>query len=190
MAILKKNWQKNASSVAVNALMRVGGAGVGAFILTKLTEDESTNLKKTIKNVSSPVVTALAVLGDMMFDNDNLRSFCQGVYSYSFLKTVSVIVPSVAQPMGLRGIDDADMPAIVNGVEIMNGVDIMNGLGESDEYTTADLPEEIAEISQGADQNGEVFSQVADYIEQGADDAIQLTESADSNVQGLAASML
>lgn len=186
MALLKKNWQKRASDVAVNALMRAGGAGLSAFALTKLTEDESTNLKKTIKNISSPIITAVAVLGDMMFENENLRAFCQGVASYSFLKTVSILIPSAAAPLGLNGIDDSQMPAIMNGLPIMNGAQILNG---TDEYTTADMPEEIAQISQGADQNGQVFAQVADYIEQGADDAIQV-DTADSDVQGLAASML
>ena len=165
--MIKKNWQKNAAQGAVNALLRVGGAGVAAFTLKKLTSDESTNLKKTIKNISGPVLTVAAVLGDLVFDDDKIKSLCQGMYTFGALKSATVLIPSLSNPMGLSGIDDEDLPAIVDGVEIMNG------LG-SNEQTTDALPAEIAEIT-NADKNGEIFSQVADYIDQGADNAINVS---------------
>lgn len=165
--MIKKNWQKTAGDNAVKALLRVGGAGVSAFVLNKLTSDESTNLKKTIKNISGPVLTVAAVLGDLVFEDEKLRSVCQGMYTFGALKSLAVVAPSIGTPMGLAGIDDAQMPAI------MAGVDIMNGLG-SNEQTTDALPAEIAEITD-PDQNGKVFNEVADYIEQGADEAINVS---------------
>lgn len=165
--MIKKNWQKTAGDNAVKALLRVGGAGVSAFVLNKLTSDESTNLKKTIKNISGPVLTVAAVLGDLVFEDEKLRSVCQGMYTFGALKSLAVVAPSIGTPMGLAGIDDAEMPAI------MAGVDIMNGLG-SNEQTTDALPAEIAEIT-NPDQNGKVFNEVADYIEQGADEAVNVS---------------
>lgn len=165
--MIKKNWQKSAGQNAVNALLRVGGAGVSAFVLNKLTSDESTNLKKTLKNISGPVLTVAAVLGDLVFEDEKIRSLCQGMYTFGALKSASVVIPSLSSPMGLRGIDDEDMPAIMQGVEIMNG------LG-SNEQTTDALPAEIAEIT-NADANGKVFSEVADYIDEGADAAINVS---------------
>lgn len=165
--MIKKNWQKSAGQNAVNALLRIGGAGVSAFVLNKLTSDESTNLKKTLKNISGPVLTVAAVLGDLVFEDEKIRSLCQGMYTFGALKSASVVIPSLSSPMGLRGIDDEDMPAIMQGVEIING------LG-SNEQTTDALPAEIAEIT-NADANGKVFSEVADYIDQGADAAINVS---------------
>lgn len=174
--MIKKNWQKSAGQNAVNALLRVGGAGVSAFILNKLTSDESTNLKKTLKNISGPVLTVAAVLGDLVFEDEKIRSLCQGMYTFGALKSASVVIPSLSSPMGLRGIDDEDMPAIMQGVEIMNG------LG-SNEQTTDALPSEIAEIT-NPDANGQVFNQVADYIEQGADEAVNVSGIDDDDENG------
>ena len=166
--MIKKNWQKNAGTNAVNALLRVAGAGTSAFILNKLTSDESTNLKKTIKNISGPVVTVAAVLGDLVFEDEKIKSICQGMYTFGALKSLAVVAPSVGTPLGLSGIEDDEMPEIIQGVD-----PIINGLG-SNEQTTDALPAEIAEIT-NADANGKIFSEVADYIDAGADSAINVS---------------
>lgn len=167
MAFISKNWQKRATDNAVNALMRAGGAGAAAFILKKTTEDESTPLKKTLKNISSPLLTAISVLGDLMLEDEKLRSLCQGMYTFGILKTVSTIAPAVQESLGLAGVD-------VNG--------IMNGIQFSNSNTTSALPPEIIEAQATAEPQGKVFEQVAEYIEQGADDAV--------TVQGIAENML
>lgn len=164
MAFIKKNWQKFASNNAVNGVMRVVGAGASAFVLKKLTEDESTNLKKTIKNLSAPALTIVGVLGDLMFEDEKLRSVCQGIYTFSALKAAAVVAPSIGSYMGLQGVE----PQI-----IMNGSEapiIMNG---TDENTTSAEVEEIKEI-ENPNPDGETFKQVAEYIEEGADDAVKV----------------
>lgn len=167
--MIKKNWQKNAAPTAVNTLLRVAGAGVGAFILKKLSSDESTNLKKTLKNVSGPAVLIIGTLGDMTLEDEKLRAVCQGLSTIGALKSIAVIAPAVAPTLGLSGLSDDDVYEITNGIDTP---EIMNGAA-SNEQTTAALPTEIAEIT-NADSNGRVFSEVADYIEQGADNAIEV----------------
>lgn len=184
MAFLKKNWQKSATDGAINAVMRIAGAGASAFVLKKLTSDESTNLKKTIKNISSPLLTITAVLGDLMLEDEKLKSLCQGMYTFGALKSLAVVAPSIGSPLGLSGISDEEITSIVNGV-------IMNGTGaSSNEQTTAALPTEIAEI-ENVNQDGKQLSEVASYIEQGADDAVKI-QGVDSNptVEDVAESML
>jgi hypothetical protein len=167
MALIRKNWQKFASNNAVNAVMRVVGAGASAFVLKKLTEDESTNLKKTIKNLSAPALTIVGVLGDLMFDDEKLKSVCQGVYTFSALKAAAVVAPSIGSYMGLQGVDGEQI--IMNGAEAPI---IMNGAETTEETTSAEV-EEIQEI-QNPNPDGETFKQVAEYIEQGADDAVKI----------------
>ena len=168
MAFLKKNWQKSATDGAINAVMRIAGAGASAFVLKKLTSDESTNLKKTIKNISSPLLTITAVLGDLMLEDEKLKSLCQGMYTFGALKALAVVAPSIGTPLGLSGVTEEEITSIVNGV-IMNGT----GGASSNEQTTAALPTEIAEI-ENVNQDGKQLSEVASYIEQGADDAVKI----------------
>lgn len=184
MAFLKKNWQKSATDGAINAVMRIAGAGASAFVLKKLTDDESTNLKKTIKNISSPLLTITAVLGDLMLEDEKLKSLCQGMYTFGALKSLAVVAPSIGSPLGLSGISDEEITSIVNGV-------IMNGTGaSSNEQTTAALPTEIAEI-ENVNQDGKQLSEVASYIEQGADDAIKIQGvESDPTAEDVAESML
>lgn len=169
--MIKKNWQKTAAPTAVNTLLRVAGAGVGAFILKKLGSDESTNLKKTIKNISGPVFLIGGTLGDMTLEDDKLRAVCQGIATIGALKSIAVIAPAVAPSLGLSGLSDDEIMEITNGIgetpEILNGE-------ASNEQTTSALPTEIAEIT-NADSNGKVFNEVADYIEQNADNAIEVS---------------
>lgn len=167
MALIRKNWQKDASNNGVKALSRVAGAGVAAFILTKLTTGADTNAKTTIKNISGPALTIAAVLGDMMFEDNKLRALCQGMYTYGALKSVAVIAPSVAEPIGLRGLG-----------EILNAPTTIS---------TEETPEEIQSIEQGAQNDGNNWQQVAEYIEEEAEDAIETSET--SGIENFAASM-
>lgn len=164
--MLKKNWQKTAGDNAIDAVCRIGGAATAGAVLQKLQNLGNSNVKTTVGNISGPVLTIAAVMGDLVFDNPKIRAICQGMYTMSALKSVTKIVKGSGKYIGLSGIDDEDMPAIMDGV-------IIDGLG-SNEQTTSALPQEIAEIT-NADANGKVFSQVADYIDQGADGAINVS---------------
>lgn len=160
MAFLAKNWQKNASANGVRALCRVAGAGVTAYALNKLTSNTTTNASTTIRNISGPAAVAIGVLGDLMLEDDKLRSVCQGMYTYGALKAVSVIAPSVGETIGLAGL---------NGIE----PGIMNG--PTTETTTAEVPEELVAIEQGATSDGNDWNAVAEYVDENAEDAIEVS---------------
>lgn len=182
MAFIKKNWQKSAGANAVNALMRVGGAGVTAVATNYISKNATgSGLKKTLGNLAAPAMTAIGVMIDLIADNENIRAFAQGMYTFGALKTASKFITV----MGINGVDDT---GIMNGTpNIMNGLgeteevvyvdengNVISGIGATTETTTSELPEEISAAQSGADPNGKTFAEVADYIEQDADNAIQV----------------
>lgn len=195
MAFISKNWQKKASENGVNALCRVAGAGVSAAILQKMTADESTNLKKTIKNIAAPGLTVLAVLGDLMLEDEKLRAVCQGMYTYSALKAVAVVMPSIGENIGFNeaapkmgafnpNAEDAD-----SNVSEVSGV-IMHGTGQRIlNGTQQALPPEIADAYAKQSKESKAFEDVASYIEKGADDAIKIN-GVSSATETVAESML
>lgn len=129
MAMINSKWRKDAGSNAGDALARVAGCGVAAVILSKLTSAVFTaksDVNKTIGNLAGPVVSLLGVAGDLFLAHPMLRAVCQGMYSIAVPKSVAVIAPSIGSYMGLSGIDENSMPAIMNGV---NTPAIMNGIG-------------------------------------------------------------
>ena len=173
MAFIRKNWQKYAGANAVNALLRVGGAGISAVALNYISKAETgSGLKKTLANLSGPAFTIAGVMLDLIADNENIKAFAQGMYTFGALKTASKFVTV----MGISGVDG----------EIMNGAEIMNGLGENEEVvyvdedgnivnglSANDLPEELQDAQATADPAGKEFAEVADYIEQGAESAVE-----------------
>lgn len=129
MSMINSKWRKDAGSNAGDALARVAGCGVAAVILNKLTSADFTaksDVNKTIGNLAGPVVSLLGVAGDLFLAHPMLRAVCQGMYSIAVPKSVAVIAPSIGSYMGLSGIDENSMPAIMNGV---NTPAIMNGVG-------------------------------------------------------------
>lgn len=118
MSFLEKNWQKKAADSAVQNAMRIVGASVAAYATKKLTEDESTNAKKTIKNISSPLITAAGIVGSMIIADPNIRAICEGVATFAALKSIAVVAPSVGEAVGLKGVKLQDMPVIMNGVGV------------------------------------------------------------------------
>lgn len=180
MAFLAKNWQKYASQNATRALCRVAGAGVAAYALNKLTTGATTNAQTTIKNIAGPAAVVVGVMGDLMLEDDKLRSACQGIYTFGALKSLAVVAPSVAQPLGLSGLGSCSLaaPAILNG--------------ETTATTTVDVPDEIKAISQGAKNDGNDWKAVADYIENGGDEAVEVTATSrfeDNTMQNFTDSM-
>lgn len=131
MALINSKWRRDAGSNAADALARVGGCGLSAAILTKLTTPDFTSksdVNKTIGNIASPCVALLGVAGDMFLAHPMLRAFCQGLYTYAIPKSIAVIAPAVGAYMGLKGLD---VPEIMNGIRGVRGVSgtpaIMNG---------------------------------------------------------------
>lgn len=177
MAFIGKNWQKNASQNGVRALCRVAGAGVAAFALTKLTAKADTNANTTIKNISGPAAVVVGVMGDLMLEDDKLRSVCQGIYTYGALKSISVIAPSIGEPLGLNGLAG-------NGISGTGPV-ILNAVEPTTEQTTSERPEELIAIEQGADNDGNDWAKVAEYVDENAEDAISI-ESDNFELKGLA----
>ena len=174
MAFIRKNWQKYAGANAVNALLRVGGAGVSAVALNYISKaGTGSGIKKTLSNLSGPAFTIFGVMIDLIADNENIKAFAQGMYTFGALKTASKFVTV----MGINGVEEDG--------EIMNGAEIMDGIGETEEVVYVDengnvvsgigetMPQEIADAQANADPAGKEFAEVADYIEQGAENAIE-----------------
>ena len=139
MAFLNKNWRKQAGDNAVDALMRVAGAGLSAVILNKVTAADfasRSNVHKTIANIAPAAWSIMTAAGDLFVAEPKIKAFCQGSYSFSIPKTVAQIAPVVGSYMGLSG---AEINTIMNG--IMNGVtpQIMNGTPSLPPVTPADI---------------------------------------------------
>ena len=129
MALINSKWRRDAGSTAGNALARVAGSGIAAVILEKLTSADFTgksDVNKTIGNLAGPVVSLLGIAGDLFLAEPMLKAACQGMYAMSVPKSIAVIAPSIGSYMGLTGLDENSMPAIMNGV---NTPAIMNGVG-------------------------------------------------------------
>ena len=175
MAFIAKNWKKNASTNAVNALLRVTGAGVSALVLKKLTKNQTTAMQKTIANVAAPVVTLLGLGLDMFTEDPKVRAIGQGMYTFGALKATAIIAPAVGNAIGLNGIDDDENP-IMNGIGELDENPIMNGLNaaSSNELTESENPAELADI-QNPNAEGKVWNDVANYIEQGAENAVEVS---------------
>ena len=129
MALINSKWRRDAGSTAGNALARVAGSGIAAVILEKLTSADFTgksDVNKTIGNLAGPVVSLLGIAGDLFLAEPMLKAACQGMYAMAVPKSIAVIAPSIGSYMGLTGLDENSMPAIMNGV---NTPAIMNGVG-------------------------------------------------------------
>lgn len=129
MALINSKWRKDAGSTAGNALARVAGSSIAAVILEKLTSADFTgksDVNKTIGNLAGPVVSLLGIAGDLFLAEPMLKAACQGMYAMAVPKSIAVIAPSIGSYMGLTGLDENSMPAIMNGV---NTPAIMNGVG-------------------------------------------------------------
>lgn len=175
MAFIAKNWKKNASSNAVNALLRVTGAGVTALVLKKATAQQTTAMQKTVANIAAPFMIFIGLGLDIFSEDPKVRAIGQGMYTFGALKATAVIAPAVGNAIGLNGIDEEN--PIMNGIGEIESNPIMNGLAaaeSSNELTESENPAEFADI-QNANPEGKVWNDVADYIEQGAEQAVEVS---------------
>ena len=115
---IKKNWQKDASTVLISTGIRGGSAIATAWGCKKISDASKST---TVHNLVGPGFLLLGTLGDMMIENDYLKAACQGISTYGMLYTISTIASdSVAPAIGMNGINDT--------AELFSGV---GALGET-----------------------------------------------------------
>lgn len=164
MAIISKKWRQNASNTAVEAALRAGGAGVAATLLHKVTKadfTEKSDLNKTIGNIAAPLLSAVAVAGDLFLEHPYLKAMCQGMYSFSLIKSASVIMPSLGNYTGLKGVQVRNAQRFINGVK----PHIMNGAPSTGSSPALQRPQTA---------NQEAFAKVAEIAEQTVNTASQI----------------
>jgi len=168
MAFIRKNWQKDATNVLINTAVRGVGAVGGAFVTNKLFGEGKS---KTMQNIGGPLVLLLGTLGDMMFDDQKIRSAFQGVATYGALHSVAVIAPdSVGTEIGINGLDVTKNPGAMFG-----------GVGVLGETTQATPPEFALANGYPAlnDTDGKTYNNDWTYLAQNIDNAEQITRTVD-----------
>lgn len=185
--LIKKNWQKDASDIAINAGLRAGGALVSAFVLNKFFSGEpkdgvskelSANTAKTLHNIAGPIMLGLSVLGDMMFADPKIRAVCQGVTTYSALHSIAVIAPAVGEATGVSG-----LPTPIADSKLFSGIGKLGAckaLGATDLNYTGKYPEELA-LAAGqkttVDSDGKTYNNDWAYLAENIDNADSITKT-------------
>ena len=179
MALIKKNWQKDASKVATNAAIRAAGGLAACYAGNKWfsykKKEDGTTTSETLQNLSGPGMVIAGVLGDLMFEDEKIRSFCQGVTVYGVARSLAVISPDgAATALGFeitnskRGLGETDQNLF--GVE--NGI---NALGTTQEAA------EIAELSEGEetynDTDGKTYNNDWAYLAENIEQADNITKT-------------
>ena len=180
--LIKKNWQKDASNVAINAGIRVGGAFAASFAIHKwfgITKDATTGKeKKTLYNIGGPLLLAAGVLGDMMIEEPKLRAFCQGLAAYGGVHAAAVLSPdTLKDKWGIQGIGEEEE----EDAALMSGV---GALGFTTDSTASNLmgdAEDIAELSAGQetynDTDGKTYNNDWAYLAENIDQADNITKT-------------
>lgn len=163
---IKKNWQKDATKVAVNTGIRAAGAISGAFLTNKLFGEGKS---KTMQNIGGPVVLLVGTLGDMMLEDPKLRAACQGLATYGAMHSVAVIAPdSVGESVGISGLDVTKNQATAT---------MFNGVGALGTTTT---PPEFA-LAAGektvTDTDGRTYNNDWAYLAEHIDNADAITHT-------------
>lgn len=148
MALINSKWRKTASDNAIDAVARVGGVGIAAYVLNEIQnpeEGEISNIRDTMIKVSAPGLALLGVAGDIFLSHPVLRAFCQGLYAYAVPRTLANFSKDLSEAMGWDPMPEfatkdkkekPKTPAITDGENngttagvIMNGAStqIMNG---------------------------------------------------------------
>lgn len=206
---LKKNWQKDAGDTAINAGLRIVGAGTSAFILNKFFNGEprdgvtdkkaASNTAITLRNIAGPGMLAIGVLGDMMLEDEKLRSLCQGITVYSALHSIAVVAPDLSTSMGVA--ETTSQRQAVSGLgEVKTGINALGtttrvenplgrlprhdrkpmALGATNENYSGNYPEELA-MAAGqkttVDTDGKTFNNDWAYLAANIDNADAITKS-------------
>lgn len=140
MALINNKWRKDAGDNAVNAIARVGGVGLSAYVINQIQNptEEVSNIRDTMIKISAPALALLGVAGDMFLSHPVLRAFCQGLYAYAVPRTVANFSKDLSEAMGWQPMPEFAPNTGTSGIgnpPIMNGVQrraIMNGVGNTD----------------------------------------------------------
>ena len=192
---IKKNWQKDASETAINAGIRFGGAISTAFILNKwfsgeprdgVNKEKAAKTAQTMHNISGPLFLGLGVLGDMMAENEKVKSFFQGMATISALQAIAVIAPNTSDSLalgsckGVRGLGN-----VAQNVQLLSGVGALNGrarvarpaLGATTDAFTGSNPKELAwgAGSRSVDTDGKTYTNDWAYLAENIDNADKIS---------------
>lgn len=168
---IKKNWQKDASSVLINAGLRAAGGFAGAYIATSGPfKAKPKNENQTLYNIGGPLLLAAGVLGDMMFEDQKIKSFAQGLTTYAALHSVAVMTKGeggLAEKIGINGLagEPEEEAALMSGIA---------ALGTTTDSTAADV-EEIKALAAGetGENDGNDWEAVANQIDV-ADETVKM----------------
>lgn len=176
---IKKNWQKDASTVLISTGIRGGSAIATAWGCKKISDASKST---TVHNLVGPGFLLLGTLGDMMIENDYLKAACQGISTYGMLYTISTIASdSVAPAIGMNGINDT--AALFSGVGALGETTSVDYTGQS--------PEEFAWANgqQVIDSDGKTYNNDWNYLAENIDYADQITKSVNGVAEDAAALM-
>ena len=130
MALINNKWRKDAGDNAVNAIARVGGVGLAAYVINQIQNptEEVSNIRDTMIKISAPALALLGVAGDMFLSHPVLRAFCQGLYAYAVPRTVANFSKDLSEAMGWQ-----PMPEFApnTGTSGIGNPPIMNGVGNT-----------------------------------------------------------
>ncbi len=172
---IKKNWQKDATNVLVEAAIRAGGGVATAFVTNKFFVPQKTEdggVSKTLHNIGGPLMLAAGVLGDMMLADNKFKAFFQGMSTYAALHSIAVISPDgIAPRIGIEGLAGPDDAQLFNGI----------GATATNELSTTTTPPELAEFAAGqqqiADTDGKTYNNDWAYLAENINNADQITRS-------------
>lgn len=186
---IKKNWQKDATDVAINSGIRVAGAFAASFAIHKwlgITKDPTTGKeKKTLYNIGGPLLLAAGVLGDMMIEEPKIRAFCQGLAAYGGVHTAAVLSPdTLKEEWGIQGIAGEEEE---EDAYLMSGIAALGETTDSSAANMMGIDEDIKELSAGEqvynDTDGKTYNNDWAYLAENIDQADQITRTV-SGVDG------
>lgn len=193
---IKKNWQKDAGEIAINAALRGVGAGVSSYILNtafngKPKNGAQSNTSKTLRNIMGPVFLGVGVLGDMMVDDTKVRSLFQGVATYAMIHSVAVIAPDFADNLDITETAQYGQTTGTAGLgNIKSGINALGRLprhdrkpmqlGETTMAYQGNYPEEL-QMAAGekttVDTDGKTYNNDWAYLAQNIDKADEITKN-------------
>lgn len=196
---IKKNWQKDAGEIAINAGLRGVGAGTSAYILNTVFNGKdkngaTTNTSTTLRNIMGPVFLGVGVLGDMMVEDDKVRALFQGMATYSMLHSVAVIAPDFAEHFDVNQTahngNTNGGTAGLGKIKVKNGINALGRLprhdrkpmplGETTMAYQGNYPEELQIVAgqkATVDSDGKTYNNDWAYLSQNADNADAITKT-------------
>lgn len=192
---IKKNWQKDATNVLIEAAIRSAG-GIGtAFVTNKVfvpKKNEKGEESKMLYNIGGPVMTAVGILGDMMVADPKFKAFFQGMSTYGVMHSIAVIADKKKDGTG-----DSLAWLSINGPEedaaLMSGIGALGTTTATDENSTAANPPELTAFAAGqrqiTDGDGKTYNNDWAYLAENIDNADQITRTVNGVAENAAALM-